>query len=118
MLTEAAAAGLADVVHGTIPRLQIVAIQEWFQGTLPRLPPLEHLPSAAFSTTKRRAVSMATKTKAPQHPQLPLVFAGGKAPGGRVHFNRAMVISQPETADDIEFVEKRKQKQQASLALR
>jgi DNA modification methylase len=93
MLTEAASAGLANVVHGDIPRLQIVAIEEWFHGKFPRLPPLEHLPSAAFSTTKRRAASMATKTKPPEYPQLPLVFAGGKE-SSKLHLNRAMVTSQ------------------------
>src|SRR5262249_35636744 len=45
---EAAASGLAKTVHGDIPRLQVVAIEDWFKGKLPKLPPLEHLPSAAF----------------------------------------------------------------------
>jgi adenine specific DNA methylase Mod len=105
MMNEAAGMGTADTVHGEIPRLQIVAIEKWFAGKFPRLPPLEHLPSAAFSTTRRRAVAMAAKTQAPQHPQLPLVFAGGKT-AGIVHFNRAMVTSQT----DAEVSGRRKQK--------
>lgn len=100
MASEAAGMGPADTVHGEIPRLQIVAIEEWFAGKFPRLPPLEHLPSAAFSTTRRRAVAMTAKAPAPNHPQLPLVFTGGRA-AGTLHFNRAMVTSQHE-ADKAE----------------
>lgn len=110
MLSEASAAGGADTVHGEIPRLQIVAIEEWFAGRFPRLPPLEHLPSAAFATTKRRALAMAPKAPIPEHPQLPLVFAGGRD-SGIVHFNRAMVTAQPEGVA-------RRDRKQAAFALR
>jgi len=79
MLTEAAAAGVADTVHGDIPRIQIVAIEDWFQGKLPSLPPLEHLPTAAFSTAKRRkAATKNTKSPDPNQPELPFIIPGGK----------------------------------------
>lgn len=54
MRTEAASTGIVDTVHGDLPKLQIVSIEEWFEGKIPRLPPLEHLPSAALSRTARR----------------------------------------------------------------
>lgn len=57
MTTEAASAGIADTVHGDLPKLQIVSIEEWFQDKLPKLPPLNSLPSAAFSSAKRRAAA-------------------------------------------------------------
>lgn len=53
MLREAAEAGIADVVHGAIPKLQIVAIEEYFQGKVPQLPPLP-LPNTAASPARRR----------------------------------------------------------------
>jgi site-specific DNA-methyltransferase (adenine-specific) len=85
---EAASAGLAKTVHGDIPRLQIVAIEEWFRGKLPKLPPLEHLPSAAFSTARRRSTT--APRPSPDQPQLPLPIAGGKAAPAR-HLNPIMV---------------------------
>ena len=58
MTREASSSGFADTVHGDIPRLQIVSIEEWFAGKRPALPPLEHLPSAAIAqTVPRRAGS-------------------------------------------------------------
>jgi site-specific DNA-methyltransferase (adenine-specific) len=92
MMTEAATMGYADTVHGDIPRLQIVAIEEWFRGKFPKLPPLEHLPSAAFTTTRRRAARMTATASAPSYPELPLVYQGGKSTGP-VHLNRNMVYA-------------------------
>ena len=97
MLVEASSAGLADTIHGNIPRLQIVAIEDFFKGKLPRLPPLEHLPSAAFSSNKRRAAGASVPAPDARHPELPLVFAGGKASGSQVHLNLAMVTTQTES---------------------
>lgn len=88
MTREAAAAGIASTVHGRIPKLQIVAIQDWFENKLPQLPPLEHLPSAALSTSRRRLPETARPD--PDQPELPLSFAGAKAKG-IVHINRQMV---------------------------
>jgi adenine specific DNA methylase Mod len=85
MSREAASVGLADIVHGDIPRLQIVAIEEWFKGKQPLLPPLEHLPSAAFSG-RRRPVA---KRGNPEQPELPLSFKGGKEITR--HYNLRMV---------------------------
>jgi hypothetical protein len=56
-----------------IPRLQIVAIEEWFKGKRPLLPPLEHLPSAAFSGRRRPAKP---KPGDPEQPELPLKLQG------------------------------------------
>jgi site-specific DNA-methyltransferase (adenine-specific) len=89
MTREAASAGLAKSVHGDIPKLQIVAIEDWFSGKFPRLPPLEHLPSAAFATTRRRPSALAKRAD-PAQPELPLSFVGGKAAEIR-YFNPAMV---------------------------
>jgi site-specific DNA-methyltransferase (adenine-specific) len=80
MIREAASVGFADVVHGDIPKLQIVAIEEWFKGKMPRLPPLEHLPSAAFSG-RRRPTPAALRPDAEQ-PELPFTFVGGKEEKG------------------------------------
>ena len=96
MLVEANSARLAETVHGDIPRLQIVAIEDFFKGKLPRLPPLEHLPSAAFSSNKRRAAAAPALAPDPKHPELPLVFAGGKVTDSQVHLNLAMVTTQTE----------------------
>jgi hypothetical protein len=89
MIAEAAAAGIADTVHGDLPKLQLVSIEEWFKGTLPSLPPLEHLPSAALSTSKRRAHGRA-KRPDPKQPEFQYVFPG-KTPDAVVHLNPQMV---------------------------
>ena len=86
MTREAATMGLADIVHGDIPRLQIVAIEDWFKGKMPLLPPLEHLPSAAFSGRRRPSKP---KPGDPEQPELPLSFKGGKEV--QRHFNLRMV---------------------------
>jgi site-specific DNA-methyltransferase (adenine-specific) len=87
MIREAASVGPADVVHGDIPKLQIVAIEDWFKGRMPLLPPLEHLPSAAFSG--RRRPKAAARQADPEQPELPLSFKGGKEVTR--HFNFGMV---------------------------
>lgn len=92
MTAEASTLRFADTVHGDIPRLQIVAIEDWFKGRLPKLPPLEHLPSAALATTRRRAKPVA-KRPDPKAPELPLVFAGGKGASPERHWNPSMVDS-------------------------
>lgn len=90
-MERAAAVGIAKTVHGSIPKLQIVAIEEFFQGKLPKLPPLEHLPSAAFSTAKRRP-SVSGRVADPDQPELPLSFIGGKSKiSSTMHLNRNVV---------------------------
>ncbi len=89
MVREAASVGFADIVHGDIPTLQIVSIEEWFKGKMPLLPPLEHLPSAAFSGRRRPAPAKRADT---QEPELPFTFVGGKQDRGVTrHFNPTMV---------------------------
>jgi site-specific DNA-methyltransferase (adenine-specific) len=95
MTTDAADMGFGNTVHGEIPRLQIVAIEDWFKGKLPKLPPLEHLPSAAFSTAKRRAASATHVPANPDQPELPLLFVSGSK-NSPVHFNPQMVSRSPE----------------------
>jgi site-specific DNA-methyltransferase (adenine-specific) len=75
MTREAVVAGFANTVHGRIPRLQIVSVAEWFKGQRPAMPPVEHLPYAAFNAPKRST----PKRPDPRQPQLPLSFIGGKA---------------------------------------
>lgn len=94
MIREAASVGLADVVHGDIPKLQIVAIEDWFRGKMPLLPPLEHLPSAAFAGRRRprRPLARVDITQ----PELPFSVSGRKlGKAGRRHFNPRMVGSMP-----------------------
>ena len=88
MTAEAASVGVADTVHGRIPRLQIVPLEEWFGGRRPALPPLQHLPSAAFSPSIKRK---AGKRPDPNAPELPLTFRGGKAEAEVLHVNPRMV---------------------------
>lgn len=88
MIREAASVGFADIVHGEIPKLQIVTIEDWFKGKRPLLPPLEHLPSAAFSGRRRPP---AARPDAEQ-PELPFAFVGGKSDKSiKRHFNPRMV---------------------------
>lgn len=99
MAREAAAAGIADTVHGDIPKLQIVAIEDFFAGKLPKLPPLEHLPSAAFSTSRRHAAAALPLVPDVSQPELPLSFIGGKGHKKQdVHFNPAMVYGRREAS--------------------
>ena len=93
MAREASGCGIAKTIHGDIPKLQIVAIEDWFAGKFPKLPPLEHLPSAAFTTARRR-MPVAGKRADPEQPELPLSFTGGSiAKQSVVHFNPHMVRS-------------------------
>lgn len=92
MKEEATSAGMASTVHGDIPRLQIVSIEDWFDNKLPKLPPLEHLPTAAFSSRRRRAKTK-QKQPDPMQPQLPLSFTGGKASNTKTHINPTVVYS-------------------------
>jgi len=90
MVREAASVGRAKVVHGDIPKLQIVAIEDWFKGKMPLLPPLEHLPSAAFSNRRRPAAPK--KQIDFTQPELPFTFTGGKSDKSTIrHLNFGMV---------------------------
>ncbi len=94
MMTEASAGGLADTVHGDIPKLQIVAIEDWFEGKLPKLPPLDHLPSAALSSIKRRVASKKkAKRPDPKAPEFMFEFSDKDEENVVRHINPAAVIS-------------------------
>lgn len=68
-----------------------MALEDWFEGKLPQLPPLEHLPSAALSTTRRRRAAKG-KRPDPDAPELPLSFVGGKeSKSVKRHLNPNMV---------------------------
>lgn len=84
MQREADAAGIAKTVHGYLPRLQIMAIDRWFQNLRPKLPPIKNLPYAAFSRPSRTADG---RRPDPMAPELPLVFTQGKQGVEGVHFN-------------------------------
>jgi adenine specific DNA methylase Mod len=90
MTTEAAGLGFAETVHGRIPRLQIVALEEWFAGRRPSLPPLQHLPSAALTASVKGKTA---KRPDPNAPELPFTFTGGKAGAekGVLYINPRMV---------------------------
>lgn len=81
---EATSTGFADVVHGNVSKLQIVAIEEWSGGKMPVLLPLEHLPSAAFGGRRRPAP--ARRQIDADQPELPLSFGEGRP--GTAHDNQ------------------------------
>lgn len=87
MVKEAASTRFADTVHGDIPKLQIVCIEDFFKGKMPVLPPLQHLPSAAFAG--RRKISRAGARPDVQQPMLPLSFS--KNENEKRHLNLQMV---------------------------
>ena len=89
MQQEAVVAGFAPVVHGRVPRLQILSIADWFEGYRPALPPRDALPYAAFSRPAARpSRPRATDGQA----ELPLSFRGGKDADGTVtHLNPMLV---------------------------
>jgi len=71
MLREAVQAGYADIVHGQMPRLQIVSIKGFFQGERPQLPPLP-MPGIASMPARRKAALK--KRKRVEEPELLLTF--------------------------------------------
>ncbi len=73
MRKEAIVAGIAKTVHGQIPRLQIMSIEEWFRNERPLLPPIETLPYAAFSKTAH-AAKQKRKRPDPNAPEFPFIF--------------------------------------------
>lgn len=88
MEREAVVAGFAPVVHGRLPRIQIMNIADWFEGRRPALPPREHLPYAAFSNRSNARA----KRPDPNAPELPFSFPGGKVEKDVVrHLNPHMV---------------------------
>jgi site-specific DNA-methyltransferase (adenine-specific) len=82
MKRNAAAAGNYRLGHSTIPRLQIVTLDEWFAGRRPQLPtPLEFIAQGDRSRQKRPS-----RRHDPKQPEFTFVVEGGlsKPPKGRV----------------------------------
>jgi site-specific DNA-methyltransferase (adenine-specific) len=91
MEREAVIAGNARTTHGTLPRLQIMSIADWFENRRPQLPPIEMLPYAAFSKPSRTAEG---RLPDPNEPELPLVFTKAKVGKDKnVHTNPQRVRS-------------------------
>lgn len=85
MQREADSMGIARTVHGQMPRLQIMAMEDWFGNIRPQLPPIETLPYAAFSRPMR---GKGERKLDPSSPELPLSFTGaGGALSNTVHLN-------------------------------
>jgi site-specific DNA-methyltransferase (adenine-specific) len=95
MRTEAASVGIADTVHGDLPKMQIVSIEEWFAGKLPMLPPLQHLPSAALARTVRR---QPPAPRDPRQRELLLPFGDAETDKSIVrHLNLGMITTDPQS---------------------
>jgi site-specific DNA-methyltransferase (adenine-specific) len=95
MRSDAAAAGFVQTAHGSLPRIQIVSVEEWFEGRRPSLPSMGHIARTAFDRTPKAKAAKAArmpKRPDPNAPELPLTFAGGKKPDEVVrHFNPQLV---------------------------
>jgi site-specific DNA-methyltransferase (adenine-specific) len=76
MAREAVSAGFVNTAQGRKPKLQIVSIEDWFEGARPDLPHAPQLDSAAFSRRKKRA-PLKGRQPSPDAPELPLTIAGG-----------------------------------------
>lgn len=58
MQADAVAARSVETVHGTFPRLQIMAIRDWFEGRRPRYPHVPQIaPAVAASTPRPKAAA-------------------------------------------------------------
>lgn len=89
MKSDAAAAGFVETAHGALPRIQIVSIEEWFDGRRPSLPSMGHIARTAFD---RKPKHKAVKRPDPNAPELPLTFAGGKKDADMVrHLNPQLI---------------------------
>lgn len=92
MLREAIAAGFAKTVHGQIPRLQIVSIQDYFDGKRPVTPPTAHLSTTSFQRALKRPATSSPPD--PTQPEFSFSFSGGKTEADVVHFNPGMVTAE------------------------
>lgn len=94
MASEAASFGFAKTAHGHLPRLQIVSIEEWFQGARPSLPSLGHVTREFFEPAKRTKV----RKRNPNAPEFTFTFPGSKKDDVVIHLNPAAVISAKDAA--------------------
>lgn len=90
MKSEAASFGFTETAHGHLPRLQIVAVEEWFRGTRPILPSLGHVSRDYFEAEKRPKQSKGRRPD-PNAPEFAFTFTGGKSEDAVVHFNPGAV---------------------------
>jgi site-specific DNA-methyltransferase (adenine-specific) len=93
MNSEAASFGYIETAHGHLPRLQIVAVEEWFKGKRPVLPSLGHVSRDFFEPSKQ---SKAAKTRRPDPnaPEFKYTFPNPEVPSESkavVHLNPAVV---------------------------
>ena len=75
-------AGYVDTPQGRKRKLQIVSIQQWFEGFRPDLPNAPSLQLAAYSHQKKKQPQRVQQAD-PEEPQLPYLFTGG----GKRHYN-------------------------------
>ncbi|ACP24946.1 modification methylase EcaI [Sinorhizobium fredii NGR234] len=94
MKAEAASFGFIETAHGHLPRLQIVAVEEWFRGVRPVLPSLGHVSRDFFESENRQKKSK-TRHPDPNAPEFAFTFTGGKAGDAVVHFNPTVVRADP-----------------------
>lgn len=90
MASDAAAGGYVKTAHGSFPRLQIVSIEEWFEGYRPDLPSMGHIARTAFERGDKKA-----KKPDPRSPELPFVFSSAEQEQDGVvvhHLNPQRVI--------------------------
>ncbi|WP_042776649.1 site-specific DNA-methyltransferase [Sinorhizobium fredii] len=90
MKAEAASFGFIETAHGHLPRLQIVAIEEWFKGSRPVLPSLGHVSRDFFEPEKRQKQTKERRPD-PNAPEFAFTFTGGKTADAVIHFNPAAV---------------------------
>ncbi|WP_037460637.1 site-specific DNA-methyltransferase [Sinorhizobium fredii] len=88
MKAESASFGFIETAHGHLPRLQIVAVEEWFRGVRPVLPSLGHVSRDFFESENRQKKSKARHPD-PNAPEFAFTFTGGKTGDAVVHFNPA-----------------------------
>jgi adenine specific DNA methylase Mod len=84
MAAEAASARFVETSHGHLPRLQIVSIEQWFEGDRPILPSLGHVSREFF---KQAAKPKPAKRPDTTQPQFPFSFPGDRTDDVVVHFN-------------------------------
>lgn len=93
MELAALSAGFVDTPQGRKRKLQIVSMQQWFEGYRPDLPSAPTLDISAFSQRKRPAPAK-KKRFDPVSPELPLFIPGGVSESDTVrHLNPAKVRS-------------------------
>ncbi|RNC91119.1 MAG: site-specific DNA-methyltransferase [Oricola sp.] len=98
MAREAAGLGFVSTAHGHLPRLQIVSVEEWFEGKRPTLPTLAHVAREWFQPKSQKPKSGSKARKIdPTAPEFPFSFTGGGSKSDKVvHFNPAQVRRQME----------------------